>query len=258
MKITRWVSTGSLLCALAFPMAASAQEHGDHGAHGQTEQHGEHGAHGEQGSHGEPSAHGEHGAHGAHGASHGPEEINWSTFGGTRRDHAGVTKPNPPPFAATLINFALLAAILIFAVKRAINPSLATRRAAIEAEISEAQRQLAEAEAQLREYKDKLEQSKDEFARLRDDLVKAGETEAQKILDEARAKADRMQSEGQALIEQEVRSLRADLIREAVDAAAKSAEQTVRSSVTAQDQARLADAFLDGLDKVAASDRGSV
>jgi F-type H+-transporting ATPase subunit b len=252
MKITRWMSTASLLCALALPQPAMAQEHGSHGetGHGQTEQTG----HGETG-HGE-QAHSE-GEHGAH-ASHGPEEINWTTFGGTRRDHAGNTKPNPPPFIATLINFGLLVAILFFAVKRAINPSLATRRAAVEAEIAEAQRRLAEAEAQLREFKDKLANSKDEFARIRDELVKAGETEAQKILDEARAKAERMQSEGQALIDQEVRNLRADLIREAVEAAVKSAEQTVRSSVNGQDQSRLADAFLDGLDKVATSDRGSV
>ncbi len=248
MKITRWMSAASLLCALSLPTVASAQEHGSHGDHGsQTGQSG----HGE---HGTTGAHDEHGA----AAAHGPEEINWSTFGGTRRDHAGNQKPNPPPFLATLINFGLLAAILFFAVKRAINPSLATRRAAVEAEIAEAQRQLAEAEAQLREYKDKLDKSKDEFARIREDLVKAGETEAQKILDEARSKADRMQTEGQALIEQEVRNLRADLIREAVDAAMKSAEMTVRQSVNGQDQSRLADAFLDGLDKVATSDRGSV
>ncbi len=247
MKINRWMSAASLLCALSLPSIAAAQEHGSHGEqHGTQEQTPSHGeqAHGEQ-------AHGEH-------ASHGPDPINWTSFGGTRRDHAGQVKPNPPPFIASLINFGLLAAILFFAVKRAINPSLATRRAAVESEIAEAQRQLAEAEAQLREYKDKLDQSKDEFARLRDELVKSGELEAQKILDEARAKAERMQTEGQAMIEQEVRSLRADLIREAVDAAMKSAEQTVRQSVNGQDQARLADAFLEGLDKVATSDRGSV
>jgi F0F1-type ATP synthase membrane subunit b/b' len=242
VKINRWMSAASLLCALSLPSIAAAQEHGSHGEqHGTQEQTP---THGEQ-------AHGEH-------ATHGPDPINWTSFGGTRRDHAGQVKANPPPFIASLINFGLLAAILFFAVKRAINPSLATRRAAVESEIAEAQRQLAEAEAQLREYKDKLEQSKDEFARLRDELVKSGELEAQKILDEARAKADRMQTEGQAMIEQEVRSLRADLIREAVDAAMKSAEQTVRQSVNGQDQSRLADAFLEGLDKVATSDRGSV
>jgi F-type H+-transporting ATPase subunit b len=236
-----------LLAALATPTVALAQEHGtsEHG----TSEHGtsEHGA----------SEHA-HGAseHGAHGSSHGPEAINWTTFGGTRADHAGVQKPNPPPFIATLVNFGLLATSLFFAVKRAINPSLATRRAAVEAEIAEAQRQLAEAEAQLREYKDKLEKSRDEFAKIREDLVKAGEEEAKRILDEARAKAARMTAEGEALIAQEVKNLRADLIREAVEAAIKSAEEAVKRSVNAQDQARLAEEFLTNLERVASSDRG--
>jgi F-type H+-transporting ATPase subunit b len=250
MKIRRWLATGSLLFALLLPQPAMAQEHGESG-HGQTEQSETHGRteHGEH-------AHGD-GAEGAH-ASHEPEEINWTTFGGTRRDHAGNIKPNPPPFVATLINFGLLAAILFFAVKRVINPALATRRAAIEAEIAEAQRRLAEAEAQLREFKEKLANSKQEFARIREEFVRLGESEAQKILDEARAKAERMQTEAQALIDQEIRNLRADLIREAVEAAMKSAEQTVRSSINEQDQSRLAEAFLDSLDQVAVSDRGSV
>lgn len=244
--VKRALSIGSIVVAMAVPAAALAQEHGDHGSHGQTEQQG----HGEQ-------AHG--GAHGdSHGAAHGPEAINWTEFGGTRADHAGNRKPNPPPFIATLINFALLAAILYFAVKRSINPSLATRRAAVEAEIAEAQRQLADAEAQLREYKEKLEQSKEEFAKIREDLVTAGEAEAKKILEEARAKADRMTAEGQALIEQEVRNLRADLVREAVEAAVKSAEATVKQSVNGQDQTRLADEFLSNLERVAERDRGTV
>jgi F-type H+-transporting ATPase subunit b len=243
--ISRALSGATLLAALCAPAVAVAQEHGEqtHGA--QTAGHGEQ-AHGEQ-------------AHGAgeHGAAHGPEAINWTSFGGTRTDHAGAQKPNPPPFLATLINFGLLAAILFFAVKRAINPSLATRRAALESEIAEAQRLLSEAEAMHRDYSERIEKSRDEFAQLREDMLKSGKLEAQKIIDEARAKADRMQSEGQALIEQELRSLRADLTREAVEAAMKSAEQSVRQAVGSQDHTRLADNFLDSLDKVAASDRGA-
>lgn len=250
----RLFSIASMVVALAIPSAALAQEHGSHGEHGAQSDHGSHGQTEQQG-HGE-QAHGD--SHGSHGTAHGPEEINWTQFGGTRADHAGNRKPNPPPFIATLINFALLAAILYFAVKRSINPSLATRRAAVEAEIAEAQRQLADAEAQLREYKEKLEQSKEEFAKIREDLVAAGETEAKKILEEARAKADRMTAEGQALIEQEVRNLRADLVREAVEAAAKSAEETVKQSVNGQDQTRLADEFLSNLERVAERDRGTV
>ncbi len=222
---------------LAFASPAVAQEHGEnHTTHEHTE-------------HTEQSGQSEHGEHGAESAHHGPEEVNWTSFGGTRSDHAGGQKPNPPPFIASLINFALLAAILIFAVKRSVNPSLASRRAALEAEIAEAQRLRAEAESMHREYSDRLEQAETEFSRLREDVVKAGETEGQRIVNEARARAERMQTEGQALIAQEIRSLRTDLTRDAVESAMKSAEETVKKAVSAQDQARLADSFLDGLEK---------
>jgi F-type H+-transporting ATPase subunit b len=227
----RCVVIGSLFVAFAAP--ALGQEHGTTTEHTQQAEHGEQGEHGEHGA----SAH------------HEPDSINWTSFGGTHADHSGVQKPNPPPFIATLINFGLLAAILLFAVKRSINPSLASRRAALEAEIAEAQRLRAEAEAMHREYSDRLEQADTEFAQLRSDMVKAGEADAQRIVDEARVRAERMQTEGQALIEQEIRSLRTELKRDAVEAAMKSAEASVKQAVNAQDQARLADAFLDGFEK---------
>ncbi len=266
MKLSRAMMSVGLLCALSLPVTARAQDHGGHGEHGQSagehgQSAGEHGQtageHGQSaGAHGQTA--GEHGqSAGAHGAHHGPEEINWTQFGGTRGEHGGAQKPNPPPFISTLINFALLVAILFFAVKRAINPSLATRRAALEADIAEAQRLLTEAEAMHREYSERMEKSQEEFSKIRDEMLAAGRTEAQRILDEARARAERMQTEGQALIEQELRGLKAELTREAVESAMKGAEQAVRSATNAQDHARLADQFVNNLDKVALGDRGA-
>ncbi|MDP3278328.1 MAG: hypothetical protein Q8Q09_24280 [Deltaproteobacteria bacterium] len=226
--------------SLLFARAAVAQEHG---AHSETHQ--------AEVGHGE-AAHGE--GHAA--AHHGPDSINWTQFGGTHADHAGVQKPNPPPLVASVINFALLAAILFFAVRRAINPSLATQRAAIESEFAEAQRLRAEAEAMHREYSDRLTHASDEFAKLRSDVEEAAQREASRVIDEAKSRAERMQGEGQALIEQEVRSLRVDLLRESVEAAVKSAEEAVKRGINAQDQARLADAFVDGLEKSFSSKQG--
>ncbi len=251
MRFARSLSWMGLLCALAAPATVSAQDHGGHGEHGQAEHGQAAGGHGEHG----PAA-GGHDEHGAQ-ASHGPESINWTQFGGTRSEHGGAQKPNPPPFIASLINFALLAAILFFAVKRAINPSLATRRAALEADIAEAQRLLTEAEAMHREYSDRMEKSQAEFSKIREEMLAAGRAEAQRILEEARGRAERMQTEGQALIEQELRGLKSELTREAVETAMKSAEQAVRSATNAQDHARLADQFVNNLDKVAVSGRGA-
>jgi F-type H+-transporting ATPase subunit b len=255
MEARRFVLAAAVAVTVAFGAApAWAQHEGEHAAPpgaaaGQlTEHHGEHLAgpgltEGHEGLHAT-----EHGtAHGAHGA-HEPEPINWTQFGGTRTVH-GEVKPVPPPFIATLINFVVLAAILFWAVTRKINPALADRRAVIEAEIGEAQRLRAEAEAMHREYTERLAKMESEFAALREEFVKAGEAEYARIIAEANARAERMQREGELTIQQEIRQLRSDLLREAVEAATASAEHAVRTNINSGDQGRLAEDYLANLEK---------
>ena len=55
------------------------------------------------------------------------------------------------------------------------------------------------------------------------------------------------------LNEQEVRQLRTELLREAVEAAVGSAENAVKSSIGPQDQSRLADEYLTNLDKTSST-----
>ena len=53
------------------------------------------------------------------------------------------------------------------------------------------------------------------------------------------------------MIEQEIKTTREELRREAVLAAAASAEETVRKTINAGDQQRLVDDFIKGLDATA-------
>lgn len=245
--------------ALAFAAApALAQDHGGgHEGQHQSEQNaGELQGHaagneggGEHHTAGERAEAGEHG--GTHGhADHAPEPINWTQFGGTRATAEGP-KPNPPPFIASLLNFAILATILFVIVRRAVNPALASRRAAIEADINEAQRLRAEAEAMHREYSDRIAKMDDEFAQLRAEMVKAGEAEFARIVAEAGNRAEQMKREAEQTIAVELRALRTELLRETVEAAVASAEQAVRTGVSAQDQSRLADDYVANLEKTA-------
>jgi F-type H+-transporting ATPase subunit b len=184
-----------------------------------------------------------------HGGAHGPGAINWTEFGGTRTDGHGETQPNPPPFVASLFNFLLLLGILFWAVTRKVNPALSDRRTAIQAEMDEAKRLRTEAEEMHREYSERLGRMESEFAALRAEFIQAGETESARIIAEAKTRAERMQRDGELTIQQEIRQLRSDLLREAVEAASSSAEQTVRSSINAGDQGRLADDYLAHLEK---------
>lgn len=194
----------------------------------------------------------EHGATPHEGGFHMPDAINWTGVGGevVHMDEHGreVRSPRPPPFVGPIVNFAILLVLGYMAVTRSINPSLMARRASVESEIAEARRLHDEAQAMHAEVTSKLGSLDAEIATLKAQFTAAGEAERDRIVAEARARVERMRADGTATIEQEMKNLREDLRREAIIAATAAAEATVRSSIGADDQRRLADEYLAGLE----------
>lgn len=163
----------------------------------------------------------------------------------------------PPPFLfGPLFNFAVLMVLGYMAVKRQVNPALTARRVAVETEMAEAKRLHDEAQALHKEYTDRLENLSDEIAALKADFVKQGEAERDRIIAEAHARGEKMRVEGTQMIEQEMRSLRDELRRDAVLAAVTAAEEAVRKNVTPADQTRLVDEFVQSLEREA-TNRGA-
>ena len=208
----RWFGVTLLAAAMAMGTAAFAQEHGGGAAH--------------------------------EGGFHMPDAINWTGVGGevVHTDEHGreVRSPRPPPFVGPIVNFAILLVLGYMAVTRSINPSLMARRASVESEIAEAKRLHDEAQAMHAEVTSKLGSLDAEIATLKAQFTAAGEAERDRIVAEARARVERMRADGTATIEQEMKNLREDLRREAIIAATAAAEATVRSSIGADDQRRLA------------------
>ena len=214
----RWFGVTLLAAAMAMGTAAFAQEH-------------------------EASAH--------EGGFHMPDGINWTGVGGEvvhTVNGREVRSPRPPPFVGPIINFAILLVLGYMAVTRSINPSLLARRASVESEIAEAKRLHDEAQAMHSEMTSKLGSLDAEIASLKAQFTAAGEAERDRIVAEARARVERMRADGTATIDQELKNLREDLRREAIIAATAAAEATVRSSIGADDQRRLADEYLSGLE----------
>jgi F-type H+-transporting ATPase subunit b len=96
----------------------------------------------------------------------------------------------------------------------------------------------------------RLEKLDQEMVRLRAEMVKAGEAERDRIVAQAEEKAARMRKDTQFLIEQQMKQLRKDLTREAASAAVLAAQELLQEKTTADDQDRLAEAYLDRLDEV--------
>jgi F-type H+-transporting ATPase subunit b len=168
----------------------------------------------------------------------GPRAINWTEFGG-----------ETPPFIAMVINFAILAGAYYALGKKPIAEGLKSRRDTIARDIEEAQRMRAEADARAKSYLAKLEHLEEEMRVARDSLVHAGEAEHERIVKEAEAKAERMRKDAEFLVEQELKQIRGDLWREAVETAVRSAEELLKVRVTSADQERLAEDYLSDLGK---------
>ncbi|AKF05462.1 ATP synthase F0 subunit B [Sandaracinus amylolyticus] len=220
MRTLRMWLLAAMLCAgaagLSVPAIASAQDHGAHGA---------------EGAHGAPTEHGEdHGdAHGAGHDAHGGEhhaEINTFELGGS------------------VVNFALLLLVLFLLMRKSLPEFLRNRRASVVEGMEEAKRVKEEAETKYKEYSARIDNLDAELDRLREEMRRAGMDERDRIVADASKRAEKMRDEARFLIEQQMKQLREDLTREAIEAAVAAAESMLVQSTNAQDQERLAKDYL--------------
>jgi F-type H+-transporting ATPase subunit b len=171
-----------------------------------------------------------------HDESEAPAPINWFELGA-----------KPPPFIAMWVNFAILIGAYYVLGKRPIAAALIARRETIAREIDEARRMKLEAEGRAKMYQAKLERLEEEVRTAREALLQAGEAESERIVREAEAKAERMRRDAQFVVEQEIKQIRIELWREALDAAVSAAGELLTQRVTPPDQERLAEEHLAAL-----------
>jgi F-type H+-transporting ATPase subunit b len=150
-------------------------------------------------------------------------------------------------FIASIVNFALLLVVLFLILRRPLTQSLAARRTAIAEGLEEAAKLKATAEAKAKEYGDRLKSLGREMEDLRSEMIRSGEAERDRIVAEAEAKAARMRKDTEFLIQQQLKQLKIDMTRQAVDAAIAAAVEVLTKSATASDQERLATVYLDRL-----------
>lgn len=169
--------------------------------------------------------------------------MNWFDFGNSKT----------PPFIAMLVNFGILVGGFYYFGKAPVAAALKERRDSIAKAIEDAQRMKREAEARAKLYEERLARLEDEVRAAREALVRVGEAERDRILAEANAKAERMRKGADFLVEQEMKQLRQDMWRSAVETAVASAENLLRQGVTPANQERLAEEYLRDLGTEAAT-----
>ena len=150
-------------------------------------------------------------------------------------------------FLGSVVNFLVFAFLLYYFGKKPINDALARRRKDIEESLAEAQKLKAEAEAKRDEYKARLEKLDSEMEQIRADMIRAGESERDRIVKEAEHKAALLRKDSKFQIDQQFKQLRDDLTRETVEAAIAAAEEILSAQVQEQDQVRLGEQYLEAI-----------
>lgn len=150
-------------------------------------------------------------------------------------------------FGFSIVNFAIWLAIIVVILRKPLVAFLSNRRTVVVEGLEESARLKEAAEAKYAEYSERLAHLDEELAKLRKEMIQAGEAERDRIIAEAESRAARMRKDAQFLIDQQMKQLRVDLTREAIEAAVAAAEEMLRKETAGGDHTRLADDYLKRL-----------
>lgn len=145
------------------------------------------------------------------------------------------------------INFAVVAAALIWIFGKALPPLFRKRSDEIGAAIKKATAAKVEADGLLREAEQKLAKLEQEIAQLRTVALREAATEAERIRNTTLSDAEKIEAAAAAEIEAAERAARLELKALAANLAVDSAESLLAKQLTPQAQEALVSAFVKGL-----------
>ena len=145
-----------------------------------------------------------------------------------------------------LINFVLAVAVLVWIFTRvfSLRDFFAGRRAAIEADIVESQQRLEGAKARLGEIQERIARQPQEAEEIAAASVRHAEAEAKRITETGHERSKRLAESARLAREQEEKRLAAEIRRDMVDQALRTAEALVTEGMSEADQHRLVEEAL--------------
>ncbi len=143
-----------------------------------------------------------------------------------------------------VMNFAVLVVALVFILRKPLSQALSSRIRVIKEQLDDLEAQKAEAEKQLAEYNEKLSQLEKEAAKIVDDYVRQGNEARARILKEAEASAEKLQTQARRNIEHEFQQAKLELQKEIFEKSLVKAEEIIKSKFSGEDQDRIVDEYL--------------
>lgn len=142
------------------------------------------------------------------------------------------------------VNFAVMVGLLGYFVSKPIRNGLQNRRTDIEKALADATAAREAAEAKAHEYQEKLAKAAAEIDTIYAAIRREGELERDKILASSKEMAAKIEQEADAKASSAVARARLELRAEAARLAVELAEELLAKNVTAADQKRLVDEYM--------------
>ncbi len=144
-----------------------------------------------------------------------------------------------------VMNFAVLAIGLFLLLRKPTAQALNSRIKGIKDQLDELETKKKAAEKQLAEYNRKFTQLEQEAEKLIEDYIRQGNEAKARIIDEAKKAAEKLEEQAQRNIEHEFKQAKVKLQEEILDKALVKTEEIIKNKITAQDQEKLVDEYLE-------------
>jgi len=143
-----------------------------------------------------------------------------------------------------VMNFVVLAVLLIYLLRKPLSQALSSRIKVIKDELEDLEARKDDAEKKLAEYNQRLSQLETEAETIVEDYIKQGHEAKARILKEAESSAEKLKAQARRNIEFEFEQAKLKLQQEIFESSLEKAEELIKNKFSEDDQDRIVDEYL--------------
>ena len=144
-----------------------------------------------------------------------------------------------------VMNFAVLAIGLFLILRKPVSQALDSRIKGIKDQLSELETKKKEAEKELVKYNERFSLLEQEAEKLVAEYIRQGNEAKARIIEEAKKAAEKLEEQSLRNIENEFKQAKIKLQQDTLEKALVNAETLIKNNITAQDQDKLVDEYLE-------------
>ena len=144
-----------------------------------------------------------------------------------------------------VMNFAVLAIGLFLILRKPVSQALDSRIKGIKDQLNELETKKKEAEKELVKYNERFSLLEQEAEKLVEEYIRQGNEAKARIIEEAKKAAEKLEEQARRNIENEFKQAKIQLQQDTLEKALVNAETLIKNNITAQDQDKIVDEYLE-------------